>query len=89
MTSECNMIARNTPEWSQFIHRIESVRLKSNREVLCVKCWQMFNCKQKVKHAQKFPDHQQYVLTSSQYAFEAKIVELAIGCGKLVEKEGI
>ena len=64
------MIKRNSPEWIDFINRLSSIRSKSNREVLCVQCWQMLNCKQKIKHLKKSPDHEKYLLTSTKYASE-------------------
>ena len=46
----------------------------------------MLNCKQKIKHLKAFPDHKQYLLTSTQYASELKISELAYGYNKLIKK---
>ena len=46
----------------------------------------MLNCKQKIKHLKLFPDHKSFLLTSTQYASELKICELAQGYNKLVKK---
>jgi len=46
----------------------------------------MLNCKQKIKHLKLYPDHKSYLLTSTQYASELKICELAHGYNKLVTK---
>lgn len=46
----------------------------------------MLNCKQKIKHLKLYPDHKAYLLTSTQYASELKICELAHGYNKLVRK---
>ena len=80
------MIKRNTEEWDTFIQKLHRIKLKSNREVLCVKCWQMLNCKQKIKHLKNQPAHKEFLLTSTQYASEQKICELAIGYNKLFKK---
>ena len=80
------MIKRNSSEWDTFINRLNTIKTKSNREVLCIKCWQMLNCKQKIKHLKGFPDHKAYLLTSTQYASELKICELAQGYNKLIKK---
>ena len=64
-------------EWRDFISKLEVIKTKSNREVLCIFCWQMLNCKQKVKHLKKFPDHERYLLTSTKYASEKQILSLA------------
>ena len=80
------MIKRNSCEWNTFINRLNVIKMKSNREVLCIKCWQMLNCKQKIKHLKINPDHKAYLLTSTQYASEQKICELAQGYNKLIKK---
>ena len=46
----------------------------------------MLNCKQKIKHLKAYPDHKQHLLTSTQYASENKICELANGYNKLIKK---
>ncbi len=81
------MIKRNTPEWTDFIQKLEVIKQKSNREVLCIHCWQMLNCKQKIKHLKSFPDHEQYLLTSTKYASDTQILSLAQACNKLVTKD--
>ena len=80
------MIKRNSTEWQTFIKRLESIKLKSNREVLCIKCWQMLNCKQKIRPLKRQPGHKAFLVTSTQYASEQKICELAVGYNKLVRK---
>lgn len=80
------MIKRYSPEWDAFIHKLNVIKTKSNREVLCIHCWQMLNCKQKIKHLKLFPDHKQHLLTSTQYASDQKICELAQGYNKFVRK---
>jgi hypothetical protein len=62
------MIKVNSTEWKEFIHKLEIIKTKSNREVLCIQCWQMLNCKQKIKHLKKFQDHEKFLLTSTKYA---------------------
>ena len=37
----------------------------------------MLNCKQKIKHLKKNPDHEKYLLTSTKYASEKQILSLA------------
>ena len=80
------MIRRNSNEWHTFINRLESIKLKSNREVLCIKCWQMLNCKQKNRHLKLHPSHKAFLATSTKYASEEKICELGVGYNKLVRK---
>lgn len=37
----------------------------------------MLNCKQKIKHLKKSPEHEKYLLTSTKYASEKQILSLA------------
>jgi len=37
----------------------------------------MLNCKQKIKHLKKSPDHEKYLLTSTKYASEKQMLSLA------------
>ena len=46
----------------------------------------MYNCKQKLRHLRKHPDHKPYLLTSTQYSGADKFYELAQGYDKIVEK---
>ena len=82
------MIKKNTPEWQAFIDKLHVIKRKSNREVLCIKCWQFLNCKQKTRHLVHFPDHKAFLLTSTKYASEEKICELAQGYSKIFIKNG-
>jgi hypothetical protein len=80
------MIKRESPEWHTFIKKLVSIKSKSNREVFCVKCWQMFNCKQRKKHIEEQPDHAYSLLTSTQFASDEKICELANAFNKFITK---
>ena len=46
----------------------------------------MLNCKQKIKHLKRLPDHERYLLTSTKYASEKQILSLAKSQGKLLQK---
>jgi hypothetical protein len=83
------MLKVNSSEWKEFISKLEVIKTKSNREVLCIHCWQMLNCKQKIKHLKKSPDHEKYLLTSTKYASEKQILSLAKAQNKhLVQQDG-
>jgi hypothetical protein len=77
------MIKVNSQDWKEFINKLEVIKTKSNREVLCIQCWQMLNCKQKIKHLKKFQDHEKFLLTSTKYASEKQMLSLARTQGKL------
>eukprot|EP00347_Sterkiella_histriomuscorum_P013559 403364251 len=80
------MLKVNSREWRDFIQRLEIIKTKSNREVLCINCWQMLNCKQKIKHLKKTPEHEKYLLTSTKYASEKQIIALAKAQNKYHQK---
>ena len=71
------MLKVGNPEWNEFIKKLEVIKTKSNREVLCIQCWQMLNCKQKIKHLKKYEDHEKFLLTSTKYASEAQLISLS------------
>ena len=37
------MIKKDSKEWENFISQVEHIKQKSNRQVLCAKCWLMLN----------------------------------------------
>jgi len=47
----------------------------------------MLNCKQKVKHLKKMPKHGDYLITSTKYASESQILELARAHNKIHLKD--
>lgn len=71
------MLKVGSREWKEFVQKLEVIKTKSNREVLCSTCWQMLNCKQKIKHLKRSPDHEKFLLTSTKYASEKQIISLA------------
>ena len=77
------MIKKNSEEWEEFIRNIESIKLKSNRQVLCVRCWVLLNYEQKIKHLKTIPDHEPFILTSSKFASAWQISSLALACKKV------
>ncbi len=78
------MLKVNSREWGFFIEKLEVIKTKSNREVLCIHCWQMLNCKQKIKHLKSLPDHEKYLLTSTKYASDKQMISLAKAQNKVV-----
>eukprot|EP00347_Sterkiella_histriomuscorum_P019322 403342096 len=80
------MIKRGTEEWQNFIKKLNFSRSKSNRDVLCLKCWKVMKYEESVKHKGMYPTHKSSVMTSKQYASEDKFIELAIIHGKSFAK---
>jgi hypothetical protein len=68
------MIALEGKEWDSFVSDIENIKTKSNRQVLCLKCWSTLNYEQKVRHLKQFPSHTKHILTSAKFASGKQIV---------------
>lgn len=79
-------ILKDSPEWDAFIKEIMSIKAKSNRQVLCVKCWVLLNYEQKIKHIKYMQDHEKYILTSSKFASAWQISSLALAWNKIIYK---
>ncbi|CDW74769.1 UNKNOWN [Stylonychia lemnae] len=80
------MIKKDSKEWENFVSQIEYIKTKSNRQVLCAKCWLMLNYEQKIKHLKENPDHENSILTSAKFATAQQMISLAQACNKLVYK---
>ena len=81
------MLRKPSNEWDNYIMRLNSIKQKSNREVLCTDCWMILNYEQRGKHAAKFPKHKESILTSSQFASEIQFYHIAFTHNKVVEKD--
>jgi len=80
------MLKKPSNEWDSYIKRLQSIKRKSNREVLCTKCWMILNYEQRGKHSSKFPKHNSWILTSSQFASEIQFYHIAFMNNKVIEK---
>lgn len=56
---------------------------KSNRDVFCLKCWKIMKYEECVKHKLLQIDHVKSILTSKEYATEAKFMAVARAMGKV------
>eukprot|EP00345_Euplotes_harpa_P008510 CAMPEP_0168343328 /NCGR_PEP_ID=MMETSP0213-20121227/16011_1 /TAXON_ID=151035 /ORGANISM="Euplotes harpa, Strain FSP1.4" /LENGTH=138 /DNA_ID=CAMNT_0008350569 /DNA_START=1 /DNA_END=417 /DNA_ORIENTATION=+ len=81
------MLRKPSAEWDNYVKRLNAIKQKSNREVLCTECWMILNYEQRGKHASKFPAHKGSILTSSQFASEIQFYHIAFTHKKVVEKE--
>lgn len=78
------MIQKDTEEWGQFLHNLNWSKQKSNRDVLCLKCWKIMKYEECVKHKMLAPDHIKSILTSKEYASEGKFIAVARAMGKVL-----
>mmetsp|Transcript_2534 Transcript_2534/g.2464 ORF Transcript_2534/g.2464 Transcript_2534/m.2464 type:complete len:114 (+) Transcript_2534:15-356(+) len=82
------MIKRNSKEWDDLLVKLQYSRLKSNRDVLCLKCWQILTYQQYVYHRIFVKEHSNFILTSRDFSWEDKFVEISKEMGKAEVIEG-
>lgn len=78
------MIPKDSEEWHDFVRDLLWSKQKSNRDVLCLKCWKIMKYEECVKHKTLQPDHIKSILTSKEYASEAKFISIAKAMNKIV-----
>lgn len=81
------MIAKNSQEWQAFLQNLQWSKQKSNRDVLCLKCWKVMKYEECVKHKMLQSDHIRSILTSKEYASESKFIAVAKAMGKITIDE--
>ena len=81
------MIRKYSTEWAHFLGRLEQIKVKSNRDVLCLDCWNIFNYEQKTRHLLAHPSHRNAILTSKDFASEPQIIALSNAQNKFVQRD--
>ena len=70
-------LKRDTEDWKVFLERLLLSTYKSNRDVLCLKCWKIMSYEQRIRHVQIHQDHAPAIVTSSGFATESKFIDIA------------
>ena len=83
------MIAPNTDDWDNLLFNLKFSKKKSNRDVLCLACWEILTYEQRENHLNKNPTHSKEVLTSMWFGTENKFISIAEKNGKIEEINGI
>ena len=76
------MIKQYSPEWKNLLKQLKRSKNKSNRDVLCVKCWEVLTYERNIKHKLKYPDHSDLVVTSTRFATEITFINISKEFGK-------
>eukprot|EP00347_Sterkiella_histriomuscorum_P010565 403375798 len=76
------MIKQDTQEWEDLLQKFQYSTAKSNRDVLCSKCWKILKYEEFVKHKIYLPQHTGSILTSKKFASEKKFIEISKNLGK-------
>ena len=82
------MIRTTGTEWELLQERLDVLKLKSNRDVLCVNCWAVYNYEQRLKHVRETPSHAEGILTSRAFASGAQMISIGNQHNKIVIKDG-
>lgn len=77
------MILKDSQDWATFVRNLNWSKQKSNRDVLCLKCWRIMKYEECVKHKMLQPDHTKNILTSKEYATEIKFLAVARAMNKV------
>ena len=81
------MIRKESKEWFEFVHVLEGMKKKSNRQVLCLACWELLNYEQKSKHLKTHPSHEKQIVTSSKFASSWQFYSLALAHKKAQQRD--
>jgi hypothetical protein len=76
------MIEKDSEDWKILVRNLNWSKQKSNRDVLCLKCWKIMKYEESVKHKMVQPEHVKSILTSKEYASEAKFIAVAKAMNK-------
>ena len=76
------MIRKNTSDWYWVIRNFQKSKAKSNRDVLCTECWEVYKYEDNKKHLKENLDHKRFILTAKQYSSEAKFKKISKLYGK-------
>jgi hypothetical protein len=76
------LIRKDSEEWQALLNNLHYSKSKSNRDVLCLKCWKIMKYEECVKHKLIAPDHINSILTSKEFSNEAKFIAVAKAMNK-------
>ena len=78
----------NSAEWRIFLRVLLKSKQKSNRDVLCLDCWQVLTYYQNLAHKRDQPSHSCHILTSNSFATERRFMKWAQKYQKVYQSEG-
>lgn len=71
------LVAQNTEHWDTLVFNLKFSKNKSNRDVLCLSCWEILTYEQRDNHLKLYPSHKEEVMTSKAFGSEEKFIEIA------------
>ena len=82
------MILKDSLEWNLLLRKLKLSKMKSNRDYLCLRCWQVYTYEQIKVHRQDFFSHKESIITSKHFANEEKFMQVCKNFGKLKVIDG-
>ena len=82
------MIQRGTVEWHKLLNNFEKSKGKTNKDILCLVCWQVYKHNARQRHAAIAKDHKELSLTPKFFASEELFTKLAYAHGKCCRENG-
>jgi hypothetical protein len=82
-------IAIGSQEWNILIAKVENSKRKSNRDLLCTQCWQVYTYEMSLKHKKEAPTHADFLLTTKHYSSDEKLLRVSQQCGKVSTVNGM
>ena len=76
------MITVGSKAWDDIKEKLDHIHQKSNRDVICLDCWQIFNYDQKVRHLKAYPEHKSRILTSKYFSTQDDLLRLCQETGR-------
>ena len=77
------MIIKESNDWKVLLKQLQRSKLKSNRDILCAKCWRIYSYEGNIKHKLDMPEHMSNIITSKGYGNEAKFMAIATALNKV------
>ena len=74
-------------EWRELLQKLKWSKSKSNRDVICTKCWRVYRYMKGRDHKDEHPSHSEFILTTRHYADAEAFMDLATVWGKVENRE--
>ena len=69
-------------EWKEMLEKLRKTATKTNKDKLCVKCWQVYSYKLAKRHQEDKPAHSLSLLSPSAFSSENTFLRLAYEQGR-------
>ena len=82
------MIKLNSSEGRTLMAQLKKSTKKSNRDYLCVRCWNVYSYVRVQTHRRWFPEHASSIVSSRHFASRKKLITISKEFAKYEEHDG-